>query len=56
MNEAIDAFECDIAAIKRICRDVETLSDADINLVCLLIESEIIARKNGNKKERNHQK
>ena len=52
MSEAIKIDQVNGHALVRVCADLERMSDADLDALCLMIEAEITARK----EHENHRK
>ena len=45
MSEAIKIDQVNGFALVRVCAELERMTDADLDALCLMIESEITARK-----------
>lgn len=45
MSEAIKIDQVNGHALVRVCADLERMSDADLDALCLMIEAEMTARK-----------
>lgn len=55
MSSGIDLQEVDAESLNRVCKEYENMNDETIEAMCLLIEAEIVARKergNNSKKKR----
>ena len=50
MSEAIKIDQVNSFALVRVCAELQRMSDADLDALCLMIEAEITARKNDTRK------
>ena len=55
MSEAIKIDQVNAQLLTRVCTDMEHMSDADLDALCVLIEAEITARENHDTRKRTAQ-
>ena len=54
MSEAIKIDQVDGFALGRVCAELQRMTDADLDALCLMIEAEMTARKEyGNRRKKN---
>ena len=55
MSEAIKIDQVNALALSRACMEIERMSDADLDALCVLVEAEITARRNHDTRKRTAQ-